>query len=106
MPHQYAQNNEHALFIDALASAYFKFEDLEKAQKEYERIIFLTIARLYYGDIYAKSYYTLGKIFEQKGWEGKAIEHYEKFLELWKNADPGIPEVDDAKRRLAALKSN
>jgi hypothetical protein len=34
----------------------------------------------------------------------KALEHYEKFLDLWKDADLGIAEVDDAKERLAALK--
>ena len=47
----------------------------------------------------------LGKIYEQKGWKGKAIEHYKKFLALWKDADPGIAEVEDAKKRLAGLKS-
>jgi len=35
---------------------------------------------------------------------GKAQEHYQKFLEQWKDADPGIAEVEDAKKRLAVLK--
>lgn len=46
----------------------------------------------------------LGKIFEQKGWEGKAIENYEKFLELWKDTDKGLAEIEEAKKRLAGLK--
>jgi len=73
---------------------------LEKAEEEYKKIISLTTGRLFYGDIYAKSFYMLGKIYEKKGWIGKAIEHYEKFLDLWKDADPGIAEVEDAKKRV------
>ena len=47
----------------------------------------------------------LGKIYEQKGWKGKAIENYEKFLDLWKDADPGIAEVEDTRKRLIALRN-
>jgi len=47
----------------------------------------------------------LGKIHEQMGDTAKAIEHYEKFLTLWKDADPGFPEVEEARKRLAGLKS-
>ncbi|GAJ22358.1 unnamed protein product, partial [marine sediment metagenome] len=34
----------------------------------------------------------------------KAREYYNRFLQLWKDADPGITEVEDAKKRLAAIK--
>jgi len=42
---------------------------------------------------------------KRKWWKGKAIEHYEKFLSIWKDADPGIPEVEDARKSLAGLRS-
>ena len=96
--------DDHAVFIEPLALSYYKSGNLEKATEEYERIISLTTGRLYYGDIYAKSFYMLGKIYEQKDFKSKAIEHYEKFLDLWKNADPGIAEVEDARKRLAGLR--
>jgi hypothetical protein len=38
--------------------------------------------------------------------EAKAIEHYDKFLNLWKEADPCIPEVENARKRLAELKGH
>jgi len=100
----YNQASSHALFIDPLALAYYKAGNLEKAREEYKRISSLTVGRLFYGDIYANSFYMLGKIYEQKGYKAKAIEHYEKFLDLWKDADPGLPQVEDAKKRLAGLK--
>ncbi len=85
--------------------AYYKAGDLENSRQEYERVISLTTGRQSFGDLYAKSFYMLGKIYEQQGNRGKAIEQYEKFLDLWKYANPGIAEVEDARKRLAGLKS-
>ena len=66
----------------------------------------LTWGKMEHGDLFAKSFYMLGKIHEQQGDTAKAIENYEKFLTLWKDADPGIAEVEDARKRLAGLKGN
>jgi tetratricopeptide (TPR) repeat protein/TolB-like protein/predicted Ser/Thr protein kinase len=95
----------HPWFFEPLARAYYRSGDLERAQEEYTRLSKMTVGREYAFDIYAKSFYMLGKIAEQRGWPGKAIEHYEKFLEVWKDADPDIPEVEDAKAKLASLKN-
>jgi tetratricopeptide (TPR) repeat protein len=51
-----------------------------------------------------KAYYLLGLAYEKSGWKAKAIEQYEEFLDIWKNADPGIPEVQDAKERVKKLR--
>ena len=93
-----------AWFINALAKAYYESGKLSKAWEEYEKIGSLYTARLDYGDFYAVSLYMLGKIAEQQGDRARAAEHYRKFLDLWKNADPGLPEVEDARKRLAGLK--
>jgi tetratricopeptide (TPR) repeat protein len=94
---------EHALFVDSLALAYFRAGNLEMARQEYESIGRMTFGRYEYGDIYAKAFYMLGKIYEQQGKKKQARASYRQFLELWKDADPGLPEVEDAKKRLAAL---
>jgi len=105
LPHQWRPDSvNHALFIDSLALAYYKIGELEKAREEYESIISLKTGRVMYGDIFAKSFYMLGTIYEKMGKEKEAIEHYEKFLSLWKDADPGIAEVEDVKKRVAGLK--
>ncbi len=97
-------HNENALFMESLALAYYKKGDLEKARQEYQKILSLTVGRIFYGDIYAKSFYMLGKIYEEQGNTAEAIEHYQKFLNLWKDADPGLAEVENARERLARLK--
>ena len=91
---------------DLLAQAYYKTGALDKAIAEYERLITFDPES---GDrclIHPLYYYRLAGLCIEKGWEGKAIEHYEKFLSLWNDADPGIAEVEDAKKRLAGLKSH
>lgn len=104
LPYQYDPAGDgHAAYYDSLALAFYRAEDYESARKWYEKIFNLTSGRIYDGDIYAKSFFMMGKIYERKGWKGKAIESYRKFLDLWKDADPFISEVEDAKLRLIVL---
>ncbi len=67
------------------------------------------LAQAYYGRhhsfIYPQGFYLLGKIYEKKGDSELAITNYEKFLDLWKDADKDLPDLIDAKERLAKLKS-
>jgi tetratricopeptide (TPR) repeat protein len=53
-----------------------------------------------------KGHYLLGLAYEKSGWTNKAIQQYEEFLDIWKDADPGIREIEDAKERLDSLRSS
>jgi serine/threonine protein kinase/Flp pilus assembly protein TadD len=90
-------------YAHSLALAYYESGDLESARDQYEKLTAFTTTRLANGDTYAKSFYILGKICEEQGDMAEAIEQYEKFLDLCKDADPGIVEVEDAQARLKAL---
>ncbi|MCH7879925.1 MAG: tetratricopeptide repeat protein, partial [candidate division Zixibacteria bacterium] len=52
----------------------------------------------------ALGHYYLGQAYEADGQKKKAVESYETFLTIWKNADPGIKDMADARERLAKLK--
>jgi tetratricopeptide (TPR) repeat protein/tRNA A-37 threonylcarbamoyl transferase component Bud32 len=70
-----------ARVINSLALAHYRSGDVEKAREEYERITSLTEGKDL-GDIYSRSFCKLGKIYEEQGDKSKAIENYEKFLDL------------------------
>jgi tetratricopeptide (TPR) repeat protein/tRNA A-37 threonylcarbamoyl transferase component Bud32 len=101
LPYQMSEASQHAVFLDTLAGAYAAAGDLTKARETYEKITTLTSGRHDYGAIYARSYYRLGLIATRQGDEARAREQFAKFLELWKNADAGLPEVADARKRMA-----
>jgi tetratricopeptide (TPR) repeat protein len=106
LPHEHDMlSDDQALFFEPLALAYFKSGDMENARGQYEKIAALTTGRWRYGDIYSRSIYMLGIIAETKGDKAAAREHYGKFLDLWKAADPGLPEVEDARKKLAGLQN-
>ena len=51
------------------------------------------------------SRYWLGIVYEKSGKANLAIEQYREFLRIWKDADPDLEELGDARKRLAALQT-
>ena len=54
----------------------------------------------------AGSYKRLGELYEAKGDRDKAIANYEKFVDLWKNAEPELqPKVAEVREKLTRLRA-
>src|SRR2546421_702446 len=53
---------------------------------------------------YPRSFYLLGRAQELAGNAVDALATYDRFLDLWKDADPEIKELQDAKARAAGLR--
>ncbi|MCX5752805.1 MAG: protein kinase [Candidatus Krumholzibacteria bacterium] len=91
---------------DVLARAYAVKGDLNRAIGEYRRLLtFDPVSK----DRRLKNpryEYRLAKLLEKSGKPTEALDHYRIFLQYWRDADPGLPELIDAKARVAALGSS
>jgi predicted Zn-dependent protease len=85
-----------------LARALIETEHLDSAI-----VILENLARSYtdeqfiWGTWRVKTHYWLGVAYQEAGMIRAAMEQYRVFLGIWKDADAGLVEVDDARRRLA-----
>lgn len=87
-----------------LALAYLNAGKLGEAVNELERLETKSSDVDRFGYLTTSYHYYLGIAYEKSGWTDKAISQFEQYLSIVKNADTGIPEITDAKERLARLK--
>jgi serine/threonine protein kinase/tetratricopeptide (TPR) repeat protein len=81
----------------AIGRSYRKLKELKKAEEYLQK-------GLRTGPFDPEIHYELALVHIEKGGKKRALEHLNTALDIWKNADPGIPKVEDAKRKLAELK--
>jgi serine/threonine protein kinase/Flp pilus assembly protein TadD len=103
VPSQAYSLGDQGFYLNSVALANMRSGDLENAKAYYDRIASLTYGKLQYGDIYSKSFYWLGKIYQNQGLNDKAVEYFTKFLNLWKDSDVGLAETADAKTQISNL---
>ncbi|MBN1212770.1 MAG: tetratricopeptide repeat protein [candidate division Zixibacteria bacterium] len=90
-----------------LARAYQMHGNYDRAIVTYQTQLsdYLTPWRLYLGIRSVKSYYYLALSLEATGQYETAAKYYSQFLDIWKEADEGIEEINDARERLRRLEN-
>ncbi|MEN8154404.1 MAG: tetratricopeptide repeat protein [Acidobacteriota bacterium] len=95
-----------SIFFNRIAHAYQESGKIDKAKEMFHKVTSLTHGRFFCSDIYAKSFYQLGKIYQEQNKKDKAVKNYTKFIKLWKNCDPQFrPMVEDAGNRVKELQN-
>ncbi|UCG91635.1 MAG: tetratricopeptide repeat protein, partial [candidate division WOR-3 bacterium] len=84
---------DRTFFVNALGEAYFKVEKLNMAVEKLEAVLKIN-------PNYAQTHYLLGLVYQAKGRNDKAREHFKKFVDIWKDADENLPQVIEVKKQL------
>jgi len=77
----------------------------DEAIAEYRRLLRAGSESTHIYLIHPRYHSQLARLYEEIGEPAKAKAQYEKYLDLMKDADPGIAEVAAARRWLAASKN-
>ncbi len=87
---------DRAFFINTLGEAHYKMGEWDAAVEQFEAVLKTNPS-------YAQTHYLLGLLYEKKGTDKKSRQHFQKFIEIWEDADEDLPQLTDAKKRLEEL---
>ena len=97
-----ARRRYHRVYMGALAETYTLMGDQDNAIAWYRKAI---ESERHSSPYMIQFHYRLGLLYEEKQEFQAASEAYQRFLHFWKDADPDIPILADAKERLGALEA-
>ena len=92
--------------LPGLARAFDASGEVDSALAVYERYLTTPhLNRIQYDPWHlASTHKRLGELYEARGAREKAVEHYNEFVELWRDADPVLqPQVRDVRERIVRL---
>ena len=75
--------------------------DIPGAIEVYRRLLTPDISAKWVAVYEPRFVLEMARLYEQAGDKAAARREYQRFAELWKNADPGLPELQEARQRLA-----
>jgi adenylate cyclase len=97
-----ARRRYYRVYMGALAETYNLMGDKDNALSWYRKTI---ESEKHSSPYMIQFHYSLGMLCEEKKDFRAASEAYRRFLDFWKDADPDIPVLADAKQRLGALEA-
>jgi tetratricopeptide (TPR) repeat protein len=87
-------------FRDGLARVKVARGDLAGAIEIYRRLLTVDISQKWIALLEPRCVLQLARLLDQTGDKAGARQQYQRFLDLWKAADPGLPELREARARL------
>ena len=97
----YSLSSNQFAFPDGPARALEASGDLDGAIAAYRGLLTPDVANMWTLLLEPRYVLAIARLHAKKGDRAAARQEYQRFLDLWKNADAGQPEIAEAKRGLA-----
>ncbi len=90
-------------YLASLALGHVLKGNLDAARRYYEEFLEDPSLGTEQQEPWILAHYHLGRVHEETGDTTRAIEYYDRFLEIWKDGDRDLVQLIDARKRLASL---
>ena len=99
-PHGLNVRSEHTLVSYLLASAYVAIGQDEAALKGFQTVVDTTSGHLNEPISYARSFYFMAKLHEQRGESDLGREYFRRFLSYWQQGDMDRERISEAEQKV------